>query len=116
MGRAATPAALRGKTARSTRSSPRCSCRRQRGGAWIRPSRTGLNGVYGDAVFVELSNGQSQRIDELVLRVNLGLVANLLGIEVVGQTKKPMLRARLMRMAGGVEPVERHKRGAASEN
>ncbi len=50
-----------------------CSCGRAR-----------RDEVNGNAVFVELGDGQTERIDELILRVNLGLIANLLGIQVVG--------------------------------
>ena len=56
---------------------------------------------------MELGDGQSQRIDELILWVDFGLIADLFGIQVVRDTEHPMLRAWLPRVAWGVQLVQR---------
>src|ERR1700679_3483766 len=93
----------------SVRSSPRSSCCRLRGSV----SR---NGVNRDPVFMKFGNGQSQGIDELILRINLGLIADLLRIQIVGQAEHPVLGPRLMRMGGSVDAIKRHKRRTASHH
>jgi hypothetical protein len=40
---------------------------------------------------MELCDGRSQRIDDLELREDVGLVADLFGIPIVGHTEPPML-------------------------
>jgi hypothetical protein len=40
---------------------------------------------------VELRYGQAERIDELVLRIDPGLIADLFRVEIVGQTEHPVL-------------------------
>src|SRR6185312_752420 len=89
--------------------SPYCSVYRGCGGA-------GRNRVNRDTVFVKLGDRQSKGIDELILRINLGLIAHLFGIEVVGDTEHPMLRSRIPRMAGRVEFVERQERGSSGHD
>jgi len=63
---------------------------------------------------VELGDGQSQRIDELVLRINPGLVTDLFGIEIVGDAEHPMLCTGLARVLRRVEPIHGHQGRAAS--
>ena len=57
------------------------------------------NRIDGHPVFVELGDGQSQRIDRLELWEYSSLVAYLLGVQVVGDTQQPMLRPRFPRVA-----------------
>src|SRR5579863_4024616 len=102
MGRAKVRAVLRERTAESGRNSLCCSCSFRGRCSW----GTGIN---GDAVFVEFGDGQAQRVDELVLRINPRLIADLLGVEIVGDADDPMLGPRLMRILGRVETVNRHQ-------
>src|SRR5438270_7581836 len=110
MGPATVPATPRERTVISARSSSRHSR------AWHRTSvcsgsrSAGFDGIDGHAVFMELGDSQTKWIDELVLRVNPGLIAHLFGIEVVGETEHPMFGPRLPRMAGRVELVESQER------
>ncbi len=70
------------------------------------PVVPGAMGSTETPVFVELGDGQAKRIDELELRKDLGLIANLLRVQVVGHTDHPMLGSRLPRVVGRVELVE----------
>src|SRR5271166_2197721 len=98
MDRVEARAAPRERTAVSGQSSSRCS----RYCVWIVR-------IDRDTVFVELCDGQSQRIDELVLRINAGLIADLLWVQVVGDAEQPMLRARFVGILCRVKAINRHQ-------
>src|SRR5260370_25263854 len=115
MGQAAAHATTRERTGVSGDSSSRCSygwrCRYCR----QRCIGSGSNGVDREPVLVELSEGQSKRIDRLELREDTGLVAHLLGVQIVSDTEQPMLRAWLAGVLRRVEFVDGHKSCSTSD-
>ena len=62
---------------------------------------------------MELRDGQSQRIDGFVLRIDSCLFADLFGIEIVSHAEYPMLRPRLLGIERRIELVDGYERGSA---
>src|SRR5260370_19562004 len=63
---------------------------------------------------MKVRDGQSERIDGLELRKDFGLIADLFGVQIVGDTEQPMLRPRFAGVLWGVELVDGDKCRPAS--
>src|SRR5579862_3037937 len=100
MDQATARATPRGKTAGSARSSSHGSLDSCYRGTWS-------NGIDGDSVLVKLNDRQSKRIDELVLWIDFGLVADLFGVQVIGNAQHPMFDSGLARVDWRVMPIKR---------